>query len=101
MSTNNEELDKIMENVRNDTLDSTCSVSVPSHHNHGGAQIPDFAITYKVSFPQSKNTSCLSHLTRKVTYVGYPLLTKLKAFGPHSDNIADKEGCLAIRATKM
>ena len=85
MSTEGEELDDTMFEVGNITLDSIRSISVPSHRDR--ARIPDFAITRKVSFPRPDNTSHFSHLSRRVTYVGFPLLVELKASGPRSDDI--------------
>lgn len=85
MSTEDEELDEIVDSIGNMTLDSIRSISIPSYRNR--ARIPDLAITRKVSFPRPDNTSCLSQLSRKVTYVGYPLLVELKPSGARSDDI--------------
>ncbi|KAN0082901.1 hypothetical protein V8E55_008696 [Tylopilus felleus] len=85
MSTNDEELDDPVDGVGNDTLDSICTQSVSSHNDR--TRIPDFAITRKVSFPRPENTSHFSHLSRRVTYVGFPLLAELKRPGHRSDDI--------------
>ncbi|KAH0840370.1 hypothetical protein J3R83DRAFT_1393 [Lanmaoa asiatica] len=85
LTTEDEQLDEAQEDVGNMTLDSIASLSIPSHRNR--CQIPDVAITCKVSFPRSENTSQLLHLTRKVTYVGLPLFTELKTSGARCDDI--------------
>lgn len=85
MSTKDEDLDDLLDSVGNDTLDSICSLSVPSHRDR--SRIPGFAITRKVSFPRPDNTSHFSHLSRRVTYVGFPLLAELKRPGHRSNDI--------------
>lgn len=84
-STEDEELDEVMDDVGNTTLESIRSISIPSHRNR--ARIPDLAITRKVSFLRPDNSSDLSQLSRRVTYVGYPLLAELKPCSPRSDDI--------------
>ncbi|KAN0082847.1 hypothetical protein V8E55_008642 [Tylopilus felleus] len=86
MSTNDEDLDDLVDDVGNVTLDSICSISVPSHRDR--TRIPDFAITRKVSFLRPNNTSHFSHLSRRVTYVGFPLLAELKRPGHRCDDIS-------------
>ena len=71
--------------VGNVTLNSIRSISVPSHCDR--SRIPDFAITRKVSSPRPDNTSHFSHLSRRVTYVGFPLLVELKRPGRRSEVI--------------
>ena len=85
LSTEDEELDELQDGVGNTTLDSICSVSVPSHRNR--SKIPDFAITRKVSCLRPDNDSQVLHLDRRVTYVGVPLLAELKASGARCHDI--------------
>ena len=85
LSTEDEQLDELQDDVGNTTLDSIRSISVPSHRNC--CRIPDIAISHKVSFLQSQNAGQLSHLARRVTYIGLPLLGELKHSGAHCNDI--------------
>lgn len=85
LSTEDEHLDEVQDDVGNVTLSSIRSISVPHHSNR--CRIPDIAITRKVSFPRPDNISGIIHLSRRVTYVGIPLLAELKPSGPRCHNI--------------
>ncbi|KAF8550746.1 hypothetical protein OG21DRAFT_1605725 [Imleria badia] len=85
LSTEDEQLDELQDDVRDTTLGSIKSLSVPSHRNR--CRIPDIAITRKVSFLRPQNTSQLLHLARRVTYLGLPLLAELKTSGARCDDI--------------
>ncbi|KAF8438038.1 hypothetical protein L210DRAFT_3545282 [Boletus edulis BED1] len=85
LSTHDEQLDDVQDDVGNTTLDSVRSSSVPSHRNR--SRIPDFAITRKVSFLRPDNFSQVLHLDRRVTYLGLPLLAELKVSGARCHDI--------------
>ncbi|KAF8548344.1 hypothetical protein OG21DRAFT_1489472 [Imleria badia] len=85
LSTEEEQLDELQDDVGNTTLGSIRSVSVPSHCNR--SRIPDFAITRKVSFLRPDNVSQVLHLDRRVTYLGVPLLAELKISGARCHDI--------------
>ncbi|KAG6376667.1 hypothetical protein JVT61DRAFT_1664 [Boletus reticuloceps] len=79
-----EQLDELQDDVGNITLDSIKSLSIPSLCTH--SHIPDIFISCKVSFirPQSAE---LPQLSRRVTYISFPLLAELKASSAHYDSI--------------
>lgn len=85
LSTHDEQLDEVYDDVGNTTMSSVRSTSVPSHRNR--SRIPDFAITRRVSFLRPDHVSQVMHLDRRVTYFGYPLLAELKSSGPRCHNI--------------
>lgn len=85
LSTHDEQDDEVQDDVGNTTLDSICSISIPSHRNR--SRIPDLAITRKVSFPRPNNVSQVTHLDRRVTYFSFPLLAELKPSGARCHDV--------------
>ncbi|KAG6373726.1 hypothetical protein JVT61DRAFT_5863 [Boletus reticuloceps] len=85
LSTEDEQLDELQDDIGDITLSSIKSISVPHHSNC--CRIPDIAITRKVSFPRSENDSSISHLACRVTYTGFPLLAELKPSGSCSHDV--------------